>query len=80
MICLLQVQRYEPEISCMDSIKIWFNPPQFWTVTRNMKSEAADELMQLVYDLAQARNIEALKKFSFITVEDLSVRRKAVGE
>jgi hypothetical protein len=64
----------------MDSIRIWFHPPQFWTVTRNMKPEAVDELMQLVYDLAQARNLEALKKFSFITIEDVGLRRRTAGD
>jgi hypothetical protein len=45
-----------------------------------MKPEAIDELMQLVYDLAQARNLDALKKFSFITIEDVSRRQRAAAD
>ncbi len=61
----------------MDDIRIWFHPPQFWAATRNMKPEAVDELMQLVYDLAQMRNLDALHQFTFITIEDPGQQRKA---
>ncbi len=60
----------------MDDIRIWFHPPQFWAATRNMTPEAVEELMHLVYDLAQTRQIEALRQFSFISIEDLNPRRK----
>jgi len=47
---------------------IWFNPPKFWAATRNMSPQQVDSLMDMLFFLAEIRNLEALRKFDFIGI------------
>jgi hypothetical protein len=49
--------------------RIWFHPPKFWAATRGMPPEQTELIMQQVLLLAEARDLQALGQFDFITVE-----------
>lgn len=49
--------------------RIWFHPPKFWAATRGMAPEQTELIMQQVLLLAEARDLQALSQFDFITVE-----------
>jgi len=49
--------------------RIWFNPPKFWAATRDLPREQTDLIMQQVLMLAEARDLQALSQFDFISVE-----------
>jgi len=50
--------------------KIWFFPNKFWAATKGMPDEEVNKLMEEVERYAAARNVEALKKYSFVYVGD----------
>jgi hypothetical protein len=56
---------------------IWFLPHKFWAATRNMPKERADRLLDEVIELAEARNLEALRKYDFVSLENPYPRRVA---
>jgi len=62
---------------------IWFNPPKFWEVTRNMSRDEADRLIDQVFALAEAGKLEELRTYDFIGIgrsylhEPLRTRRTA---
>jgi|GraSoiStandDraft_28_1057319.scaffolds.fasta_scaffold777973_2 hypothetical protein len=49
---------------------IWLNPPKFWAATREMSPTQVEALIQELMLLAEARNMETLRKFDFIVVRD----------
>jgi hypothetical protein len=49
--------------------RIWFNPPKFWAATRGLPAEQTELIMQQVLMLAEAKDLQALGQFDFITVE-----------
>lgn len=50
--------------------RIWFFPNKFWAATKGMSPEEASHLMEEVEKYAEARNLEALKQYSFVYVGD----------
>lgn len=50
-------------------VRLWLVPQRFWAVTRNMDKVQAENLMQQVMDLAEKRDVEALRKFDFVVVD-----------
>ena len=50
--------------------RIWFFPSKFWAATKGMSSEEASRLMEEVEKYAEAKDLEALKKYSFVYVGD----------
>ncbi len=49
-------------------IRLWLVPQRFWAVTRNMDQKQADTLMERVMELAEKRDVEALRQFDFVVV------------
>jgi len=49
-------------------IRLWLVPQRFWAVTRNMDQRQADTLMERVMELAEKRDMEALRQFDFVVV------------
>ena len=56
---------------------IWFFPDKFWAATRNMPKEQADKLLDEVIELAELRDLEALRKYDFVSLERPSHKRLA---
>jgi hypothetical protein len=56
---------------------IWFLPHRFWAATRNMPKEYADRLLDEVITLAEVRDLEALRKYDFVSLENPYRRRAA---
>ena len=54
---------------------IWFLPHRFWALTRNMPKENADRLLADVIALAEARDLETLRKHDFVSLENPHRRR-----
>jgi len=50
-------------------IRLWLVPQRFWAVTRNMDKVQADSLMEKVMELAERRDVEALRKFDFVVID-----------
>lgn len=50
--------------------RIWFFPDKFWQATKNMAPEQVATLMEEVERLAEARDVQALSKYSFVFVGD----------
>lgn len=50
---------------------IWFDPPRFWAATKDMPQTQVDQLMDTVYELAEKRDLNALREFDFIHVGEL---------
>jgi len=48
---------------------IWFFPHKFWAATRNMPKEQADRLLEEVISLSEVRDLEALRKYDFVSLE-----------
>jgi len=57
---------------------IWFFPHKFWAATRNMPKEQADKLLDEVILLSEVRDLEALRKYDFVSLEN-PYRKKAVA-
>ena len=52
------------------SERIWFFPDKFWRATKNMPPDEAAKLMAEVERCAEARDVEALRKYPFVFVGD----------
>ena len=50
--------------------RIWFFPNKFWAATKGMPTEEVSLLMEEVERLAEAKDVEALKKYPFVYVGD----------
>jgi len=50
--------------------RIWFFPNKFWQATKGMPAEEVSKLMEEVERYAQAKDVEALKKYPFVFVGD----------
>lgn len=50
--------------------RIWFFPNKFWQATKGMSADEVSRLMEEVEKLAEAKDVEALKKYPFIFVGD----------
>ena len=47
---------------------IWFHPPKFWAATKDMPQDQADRLLSEVISRAEMRDLDALRKFPFISI------------
>ena len=50
--------------------RIWFFPNKFWAATKGMPADEVTRLMDEVEKLAEAKDVEALKKYPFVYVGD----------
>jgi len=50
--------------------RIWFFPNKFWQATRNMPPDEVSRLMEEVERYAEARDMQALRKYPFVYVGD----------
>ena len=50
--------------------RIWFFPNKFWQATKGMPSDEVSKLMEEVERYAEAKDVEALKKYPFVYVGD----------
>ena len=50
--------------------RIWFFPNKFWQATKGMPTDEVSRLMEEVERLAEAKDVEALKKYPFVFVGD----------
>ena len=50
--------------------RIWFFPNKFWQATRNMPPDEISQLMEEVERYAEARDMQALRKYPFVYVGD----------
>ena len=65
----MQVEtHYNDEVNQRE--RIWFFPNKFWAATKGMPAEEVSRLMQEVEQFAEAKNVEALKKYPFVFVGD----------
>lgn len=62
-------------VEAAKSDPIWFLPHRFWAATRNMPREQADRLLDEVIALAEVRDLEALRKYDFVSLENPYPRR-----
>ena len=56
---------------------IWFFPHKFWAATRNMPKEQADKLLDEVISLSEVRDLQALRKYDFVSLENPYRKRVA---
>jgi hypothetical protein len=64
----MQVQADHPETNQRE--RIWFFPNKFWAATKGMPEEEISRLMEEVERYAEAKDLEALKKYPFVFVGD----------
>jgi hypothetical protein len=57
--------------------RIWFHPPKFWATTKNLPQEVADQMLDAVIFLAEIRDFEALRNFSFVSIGPHKSPRKS---
>lgn len=50
--------------------RIWFFPNKFWAATKGMPADEVSRLMEEVERCAEAKDVEALKKYPFVYVGD----------
>ena len=50
--------------------RIWFFPNKFWQATKGMPADEVSKLMEEVEKHAEAKDVEALKKYPFVFVGD----------
>jgi hypothetical protein len=50
--------------------RIWFFPDKFWKATKGMPADEVSKLMEEVEKYAEAKDVEALKKYPFVFVGD----------
>ncbi|HUN88525.1 MAG TPA: hypothetical protein VMU28_07020 [Terriglobales bacterium] len=50
-------------------VRLWLIPQRFWATTRNMDKVQADNLMEKVIELAEKRDVEALRKYDFVWID-----------
>ena len=48
--------------------RIWFHPALFWTDTKEMTQEQADELFDKVWQMAEEGDLEGLRDYRFVQV------------
>ena len=48
--------------------RIWFHPALFWTVTKEMTQEEADQLFERVWRMAEEGDLEGLRDFEFVQI------------
>jgi hypothetical protein len=58
---------------------IWFFPHKFLAATRNMPKEQAERLLEEVVLLSEVRDLDALRKYDFVSVENPYRKTKAVA-
>lgn len=65
----MQVEsEYSAEVNQRE--RIWFFPNKFWAATKGMEPEAVSRLMEEVEKCAEAKDVEALRKYPFVFVGD----------
>ena len=65
----MQVEtHYNDEVNQRE--RIWFFPNKFWAATKGMPTEDVSKLMEEVEKYAEAKDLEALKKYPFVFVGD----------
>jgi hypothetical protein len=50
--------------------RIWFFPNKFWAATKGMPADEVSRLMEEVERYAEAKDVEALRKYPFVFVGD----------
>jgi hypothetical protein len=50
--------------------KLWVLPPKYWATTERMTASEKENLLQQIEELAENGNVEALKQFEFLSLED----------
>jgi hypothetical protein len=50
--------------------RIWFFPDKFWQATKGMPQDEVSKLMEEVERYAEAKDVEALKRYPFVFVGD----------
>ena len=60
--------------------RIWFFPDKFWKATKGMSSEETAALMEEVERYAEAHDVQALSKYSFVYVGDPYKKRARRSE
>ena len=50
--------------------RIWFFPNKFWQATKGMPADEISKLMEEVEKYAEAKDVEALKKYPFVYIGD----------
>ena len=64
----LQVEKSAPEVNHRE--RIWFFPNKFWAATKGMPAEEVSRLMEEVERYAEAKDLEALRKYPFVFIGD----------
>lgn len=64
----VESDKYSDDVSHRE--RIWFFPNKFWAATKGMPAEEVSQLMEKVEKLAEAKDVEALKKYPFVFVGD----------
>ena len=59
--------------------RIWFFPNKFWAATKGMPADEVSHLMEEVEKLAEAKDVEALKKYPFVFVGDPYTEDRSVA-
>ena len=55
---------------CADSaVKIWLDPWKYWSATADMSREETAFLIEKVMHYAETGNVDALKQYTFVTIE-----------
>jgi hypothetical protein len=56
--------------------KLWVLPTKYWTATSNMTPEQIDRMVEEILEFADHGNIEALRKYEFLSLEDPYLQQK----
>jgi hypothetical protein len=56
-------------MTASQNLRLWLVPQRFWAVTRHMNEKQADSLMQKVIELAEKKDVEALREYDFVIVD-----------
>ncbi len=59
--------------------KLWVLPPKYWTVTEHMTGTEIDKMEQEILELAESGDVERLKGFEFLSLEDPYLRWKKIA-
>ena len=51
--------------------RIWLHPPGYWAATEGMSPDEAEGFMNHLLTLAEKRELSALRKYDFISIEDV---------
>jgi len=55
--------------------RIWFNPQKFWAATKGVPQEEVDRLVDRLMRLAESRDLDALRRYDFISIGDYLDRK-----